>query len=766
MPTKWSLRPDHGCVHACQPRSLADESRIERVAQEAFGYPELRPGQREAIEAALDGRDVLVVMSTGAGKSAIYQIAGLLTPGSTVVVSPLIALQRDQVDGLREVAAGGAAQLNSSLPRGEREEALHELAEDALEFLFLAPEQLAQARRARRARGGRHLAVRRRRGALRLASGATTSGPSTCASARRSRRSGARPCSRLTATAAPPVRDEIVARLGLRDPEVLIRGFDRPNLRFSVERFHGEQGAERKRRALRERIAALAPPGIVYVSTRREAEELADELCSGPLRAASYHAGMKPPERDDVQERFMDGELDVVVATTAFGMGIDKADVRWVFHAEVAESLDAYYQEVGPRGPRRRARRDRPVLPHRGRRPAALLRRRARRGRRDRARARRRAPGRAGAELRAEVDLSDDQARVRAVAPGGRGRGARGHGRRGRAGHGRAVGGGGARRRRGRGDAALVRPLARGHDARLRRDRRLPARVHPVVLRRAVRAAVRVLRQLRGGARERPAGGRAVPGRRPGRARHVGRGRRPALRRRRDGRPVRRGGLQDARAAKSCASARCSPPCRPPPRAPRLSPSLRSGPRSSCFWAASSCSRASSGMLASSTASIDSLARSVASSWISLAACSASFVPARTSSAVFCASSRTWVAWSWILLASSWSTPPAAAGHDGQRNSDERSGEELANHRRSSFHRGARTLSFGGPCPPRSWHPRHTPVQRCGDLRCRRLVGDSLRDARRAAGRRADLVGRSSRTRAVAAASAPQPGHSDARSGV
>ena len=106
--------------------------------------PELRPGQREAIEAALDGRDVLVVMSTGAGKSAIYQIAGLLTPGSTVVVSPLIALQRDQVDGLREVAAGGAAQLNSSLPRAEREEALHELAEDTLEFLFLAPEQLAR----------------------------------------------------------------------------------------------------------------------------------------------------------------------------------------------------------------------------------------------------------------------------------------------------------------------------------------------------------------------------------------------------------------------------------------------------------------------------------------------------------------------------------------------------------------------------------------------------------------------------------------------
>src|SRR5262249_800565 len=127
IPTKCSLRPDQGCSTPVTLGRLADESRIERVAQEAFGYAALRPGQREAIEATLEGRDVLVVMSTGAGKSAIYQIVGLLTPGATVVVSPLIALQRDQVDGLRQVAAGGAAQLNSTLPRSEQQEALHEL---------------------------------------------------------------------------------------------------------------------------------------------------------------------------------------------------------------------------------------------------------------------------------------------------------------------------------------------------------------------------------------------------------------------------------------------------------------------------------------------------------------------------------------------------------------------------------------------------------------------------------------------------------------
>ena len=297
----------------------------------------------------MDGRDVLVVMSTGAGKSAIYQIAGLLTPGSTVVVSPLIALQRDQVDGLNEVSAGGAAQLNSSLPRKEREEALHELAEDALEFLFLAPEQLAKPEVLDELSVA-NISLFVVDEAHCVSEWGHDFRPEYLRLGAAIEALGRPPVLALTATAAPPVRDEIIARLGLRDAVVLIRGFDRPNLRFSVERFHGEQGAERKRRALRERIAASAPPGIVYVSTRREAEELADELCSGPLRAASYHAGMRPHERDDVQERFMAGELDVVVATTAFGMGIDKADVRWVFHAEVAESLDAYYQEAGRAG--------------------------------------------------------------------------------------------------------------------------------------------------------------------------------------------------------------------------------------------------------------------------------------------------------------------------------------------------------------------------------------------------------------------------------
>jgi ATP-dependent DNA helicase RecQ len=323
--------------------------RIDRVAREAFGFEALRPGQREAIESVLAGRDTLVVMSTGSGKSAIYQIAGLLTEGATVVVSPLIALQRDQVDDLAERAAGGAAQLNSSVPASERDRALAELAENALEFLFLAPEQLANEEVLA------ELAVARPSllvidEAHCISEWGHDFRPEYLRVGAAAEALGRPPILALTATAAPPVRDEIGERLALRDPVVLVRGFDRPNIHLAVERFHGEQGAERKLRALRDAVEAAAKPGIVYVATRRQAEALAESLCERGVTAASYHAGMRGAERDAVQERFMEAELEVVVATTAFGMGIDKADVRWVFHSEVSESLDAYYQEIGRSG--------------------------------------------------------------------------------------------------------------------------------------------------------------------------------------------------------------------------------------------------------------------------------------------------------------------------------------------------------------------------------------------------------------------------------
>jgi ATP-dependent DNA helicase RecQ len=151
----------------------------------------------------------------------------------------------------------------------------------------------------------------------------------------------------LTATAAPPVRAEILERLGLTDAELIVRGFDRPNIWLGVRDFHDE---EAKHEALVERSVEAAKPGIVYVATRREAEELAASLGERGLRAAAYHAGLPAGRRDETQDAFMADKLDVVVATIAFGMGIDKPDVRFVFHAEPSESIDAYYQEIGRAG--------------------------------------------------------------------------------------------------------------------------------------------------------------------------------------------------------------------------------------------------------------------------------------------------------------------------------------------------------------------------------------------------------------------------------
>jgi ATP-dependent DNA helicase RecQ len=151
----------------------------------------------------------------------------------------------------------------------------------------------------------------------------------------------------LTATASPPVREEIVSRLGMRDARVFVRGFNRPNIWLGVERFRDEKS---KRDAIVSRVVAEPKPGIVYAATRRGAEEFAAELCDAGVASASYHAGLSARERLEAQERFMEDEIDVIVATTAFGMGVDKPNVRFVFHLEVADSVDSYYQEVGRAG--------------------------------------------------------------------------------------------------------------------------------------------------------------------------------------------------------------------------------------------------------------------------------------------------------------------------------------------------------------------------------------------------------------------------------
>jgi ATP-dependent DNA helicase RecQ len=319
---------------------------VDSVARDVFGFDALRPGQRSAIDAVVSGRDTLAVLPTGSGKSAIYQIAAMLIEGPCVVVSPLIALQRDQVAALRQLPVGGVAAANSHTGVVARREAFAGLIDGSVKFLFVAPEQLATPEVVRdiAAAGPTLFVVDEahcvsawghdfRPDYLRLGGVIEALGHPTVLA--------------LTATASPPVRDELTDRLGMKDPAVVVRGFDRPNIWLDVETFTSD---EAKREALILRAAGELKPGIVYAATRKRAEELAEAISEIGLSAGCYHAGMKAADRRRVQDAFVEDRLDVVVATTAFGMGIDKPNVRFVLHYDVPDSLDSYYQEVGRAG--------------------------------------------------------------------------------------------------------------------------------------------------------------------------------------------------------------------------------------------------------------------------------------------------------------------------------------------------------------------------------------------------------------------------------
>jgi ATP-dependent DNA helicase RecQ len=319
---------------------------LRRLAADRFGWAELSAEQAEAMSAASDGRDVLVVLPTGAGKSAIYQVPALVLPGPTVVVSPLLALQRDQIEGLDAAAVPDAVALDSRQSAGERDRVWEAIRGGTAEYVFLSPEQLAKDEVVA--------------GLAEAAVSLFAVDEAHCVSAWGHdfrpdylrlapviERLGRPPVIALTATAAAPVRDDIVAALGLRDPVRVIASFDRPNLHLAVARFTDDAA---KRAAVVDRVAAMPGSGLLYTASRRETEDYAAALSGRGVRAFAYHAGMKAADRDAVHERFAAGETDVVVATSAFGMGIDRPDVRFVVHASVPDSVDTYYQQIGRAG--------------------------------------------------------------------------------------------------------------------------------------------------------------------------------------------------------------------------------------------------------------------------------------------------------------------------------------------------------------------------------------------------------------------------------
>jgi ATP-dependent DNA helicase RecQ len=332
---------------------LRARTRLDEVTPEALlgllGLDAFRPGQRDAVQAALDGRDALVVMPTGGGKSLCYQLPALAGDDLTVVVSPLIALMRDQCTRLTDL--GHPAVMLASGGDGEsNRRALEAVRDGRAAVCFAAPERFASAA-FRSALGRRAIALFVVDEAHCVSEWGHDFRPDYLRLAGVIAELGHPPTMACTATATPKVAEEIVARLGLRDPARVRSGFDRPNLSFDVLAFDGEGSVARKRATL---VAGLAMqenrPAVVYCGTRKSTEEVAALLAGEGLRAVAYHAGMNADTRSRRQDEFMRDAADVVVATNAFGMGIDKADVRSVWHWALPSSLEAYYQEAGRAG--------------------------------------------------------------------------------------------------------------------------------------------------------------------------------------------------------------------------------------------------------------------------------------------------------------------------------------------------------------------------------------------------------------------------------
>jgi len=329
------------CCLVCKP--MKDER--FRVLKEKFHFSGFRKWQEEIIDTLLDRHDVVVVMPTGSGKSLCYQLPALLLDGVTLVISPLIALMKDQVDGLVQNQVS-ATFINSALTPSEQGQRLREIQQGGFKLVYIAPERFRNP--------GFMEGIRSCRVSLFAVDEAHCVSewghdfrPDYLRLKGVVEKLGHPPVAALTATATPDVRRDIVTQLGLRQPVTFVAGFDRPNLRFQVKMAEGDGS---KIDAILRLLEKEAARGIIYAATRKNVETVARALQSHGYKVGSYHAGMEMEARKFVQDRFMEGTLPVVAATNAFGMGIDKADLRFVVHYDIPGSLEAYYQEVGRAG--------------------------------------------------------------------------------------------------------------------------------------------------------------------------------------------------------------------------------------------------------------------------------------------------------------------------------------------------------------------------------------------------------------------------------
>src|SRR5678815_5706344 len=334
-------------MSALVPKVTRELTKMKRTLRDVFNLDKLRPGQAEVIRSVLEGENTLAIMPTGAGKSLCYQLPTLHLPGTTVVVSPLIALMKDQVDKLED-AGLEASQLNSALSTSEREENLEQIKSENSDFIFVTPERLTTPE---------FLAELRNQTidfvvideAHCISEWGHDFRPAYLSLGLAVKTLGSPPVLALTATATPEVTADIEKQLDLGKLRVVRTGIYRPNLQFEVKRVTNELEKHQELvRVLREHDGT----GIIYCSTVKTVEALTEWLKDFDFNVEKYHGRMKASERKQNQDQFMAGELKAIVATNAFGMGIDKPDIRFVVHYQMPGSLEVYYQEA------RRAGRD------------------------------------------------------------------------------------------------------------------------------------------------------------------------------------------------------------------------------------------------------------------------------------------------------------------------------------------------------------------------------------------------------------------------